>query len=87
MIIKCLNKLYRTIYHDCKAKGAFVPPSAGATQEGFPPPAEAGQYEAGLTTIDEFDNFEGYMEKVEAWGVKSGIVKIVPPKEWCVIEL
>ncbi|VDB87811.1 unnamed protein product [Peniophora sp. CBMAI 1063] len=49
-----------TIYHDCKSKGAFVPPSAGATQEGFPAPAEAGEYEAGLTTIGEFDTVESY---------------------------
>jgi hypothetical protein len=36
-------------------------------------------------TINDFDDFEGFMEKVESWGVKSGIVKIVPPKEWCVL--
>ncbi|KZV77775.1 JmjC-domain-containing protein [Peniophora sp. CONT] len=33
-------------------------------------------------TMDEFRDFEGYMKKVECWGMKSGIVKIVPPKEW-----
>ncbi|KZS96566.1 JmjC-domain-containing protein [Sistotremastrum niveocremeum HHB9708] len=33
-------------------------------------------------TMDEFQDFEGYMMKVECWGNKSGIVKIVPPKEW-----
>jgi hypothetical protein len=33
-------------------------------------------------SIDEFNDFEGYMEKVESWGSKSGIVKVVPPKEW-----
>ncbi|KAH7908694.1 JmjC domain, hydroxylase-domain-containing protein [Hygrophoropsis aurantiaca] len=33
-------------------------------------------------TMDEFADFEGYMTKVECWGLKSGIVKIIPPKEW-----
>ncbi|VDC01252.1 unnamed protein product, partial [Peniophora sp. CBMAI 1063] len=33
-------------------------------------------------TMDEFRDFEGYMKKVECWGMKSGIIKIVPPKEW-----
>lgn len=35
-------------------------------------------------SIEEFEDFEGYMERVEDWGSKSGIVKVVPPKEWCV---
>ncbi|TDL21606.1 JmjC-domain-containing protein [Rickenella mellea] len=33
-------------------------------------------------TMEEFQDFEGYMNKVECWGMRSGIVKIVPPKEW-----
>ena len=35
--------------------------------------------------IHEFNDFEGYMSRIEAWGMKSGIVKIVPPKEWYVV--
>ncbi|KAF8513261.1 JmjC-domain-containing protein [Hysterangium stoloniferum] len=33
-------------------------------------------------TIDEFEDFEGYLNKVECWGMKSGIIKIIPPPEW-----
>ncbi|THH06325.1 hypothetical protein EW145_g4167 [Phellinidium pouzarii] len=33
-------------------------------------------------TMDEFVDFEAYMTRVECWGMRSGIVKIVPPKEW-----
>ncbi|KAJ7602398.1 JmjC domain, hydroxylase-domain-containing protein [Mycena polygramma] len=33
-------------------------------------------------SMQEFADFEGYMNRVEAWGRRSGIVKVVPPKEW-----
>ncbi|KZT01645.1 uncharacterized protein LAESUDRAFT_815724 [Laetiporus sulphureus 93-53] len=33
-------------------------------------------------TMEEFRDFEGYLNKVECWGMKSGIVKVIPPKEW-----
>jgi hypothetical protein len=33
-------------------------------------------------TMEEFRDFEGYMNKVECWGMRSGIVKVIPPKEW-----
>ncbi|KAG8931016.1 hypothetical protein FRC02_003334 [Tulasnella sp. 418] len=33
-------------------------------------------------TMEEFHDFEKYMERVEIWGRKSGIVKVIPPKEW-----
>jgi hypothetical protein len=33
-------------------------------------------------TMDEFRDFEEYMMKVEPWGMRSGIIKIIPPKEW-----
>ncbi|KAF9472723.1 hypothetical protein BDN70DRAFT_818235 [Pholiota conissans] len=33
-------------------------------------------------TMDEFQDFEGYMNRVECWGSRSGIVKVIPPKEW-----
>jgi hypothetical protein len=35
-------------------------------------------------TMDEFRDFEQYMKRVECWGMKSGIVKVIPPKEWSV---
>ncbi|EEB88006.1 hypothetical protein MPER_14414, partial [Moniliophthora perniciosa FA553] len=33
-------------------------------------------------TMDEFRDFETYMKKVERWGMYSGIIKVIPPKEW-----
>ncbi|KAJ9094497.1 hypothetical protein QFC21_006037 [Naganishia friedmannii] len=33
-------------------------------------------------SMEEFADFEGYMEKVAPWGHRSGIVKVIPPKEW-----
>ena len=33
-------------------------------------------------TIAEFADFEDYMNKIECWGMRSGIVKVIPPKEW-----
>ena len=35
-------------------------------------------------TMDEFRDFEAYMKRVECWGMRSGIVKVIPPKEWYV---
>ncbi len=35
-------------------------------------------------TMEEFQDFEGYMNKVECWGNRSGIVKVIPPKQWSV---
>lgn len=35
-------------------------------------------------TMEEFQDFESYVERIDVWGKKSGIVKIIPPKEWCV---
>ncbi|KAG9011573.1 hypothetical protein FRB94_008142, partial [Tulasnella sp. JGI-2019a] len=31
-------------------------------------------------TYEEFRDFEKYMERVEIWGRRSGIVKVIPPK-------
>jgi hypothetical protein len=33
-------------------------------------------------TMAEFHDFEAYVTKIECWGIRSGIVKIIPPKEW-----
>lgn len=35
-------------------------------------------------TLEEFSDFEQYMTRVEVWGRRSGIVKVIPPQEWCV---
>ncbi|KAF5348256.1 hypothetical protein D9756_010525 [Leucocoprinus leucothites] len=33
-------------------------------------------------TMAEFEDFEEYMNRIECWGMRSGIVKVIPPKEW-----
>ncbi|KAH6695782.1 JmjC domain-containing protein [Plectosphaerella plurivora] len=33
-------------------------------------------------TMDQFKDFKKFMEKVDSYGMKSGIIKIIPPKEW-----
>lgn len=33
-------------------------------------------------TMEEFSDFEGYMTRIDLWGRRSGIVKIIPPVEW-----
>ncbi|EPQ53152.1 JmjC-domain-containing protein [Gloeophyllum trabeum ATCC 11539] len=33
-------------------------------------------------TMEDFEDFEAYMNKIECWGRRSGIVKVIPPKEW-----
>jgi hypothetical protein len=32
--------------------------------------------------MEEFQDFEDYMTRVECWGMRSGIIKVIPPKEW-----
>lgn len=33
-------------------------------------------------TMQDFQDFEQYILRIEAWGLRSGIVKVIPPKEW-----
>ncbi|KIY62495.1 JmjC-domain-containing protein [Cylindrobasidium torrendii FP15055 ss-10] len=33
-------------------------------------------------SMEEFADFETYMDRIECWGLKSGIVKVIPPAEW-----
>ncbi|KAG0145123.1 hypothetical protein CROQUDRAFT_587328 [Cronartium quercuum f. sp. fusiforme G11] len=32
--------------------------------------------------MDQFEDFYGYINKIDRWGMRSGIIKIIPPKEW-----
>ena len=50
--------IYRTIYHDTKAKVPYTP--MAATDASYPAPADSGAYEAGLTTVGDFDTVESY---------------------------
>ncbi|KAF2688840.1 hypothetical protein K458DRAFT_359809 [Lentithecium fluviatile CBS 122367] len=33
-------------------------------------------------TMDQFRNFRKFVDKIDKYGMKSGIVKVIPPKEW-----
>ncbi|KAG2415306.1 hypothetical protein HFD88_006497 [Aspergillus terreus] len=33
-------------------------------------------------TMDQFRDFQYFINKVEKYGMKSGIIKVIPPKEW-----
>lgn len=33
-------------------------------------------------TMDQFRDFKKFVEKIDKYGMKSGIVKVVPPQEW-----
>ncbi|KAI5841788.1 JmjC domain, hydroxylase-domain-containing protein [Morchella snyderi] len=33
-------------------------------------------------TMDQFRSFKGFVDKINHYGMKSGIVKIIPPQEW-----
>jgi len=34
--------------------------------------------------MDQFRDFEKFIERIDKYGMQSGIVKVVPPKEWYV---
>jgi hypothetical protein len=38
-------------------------------------------------TMDQFRSFKRYIEKIDKYGMKSGIVKVIPPAEWCVVHI
>ena len=63
-----------------------LPPSPASDGRVLLDPADDPFAQRGIPvftpTMDEFRDFEGYMNKIEPWGMRSGIVKVVPPKEW-----
>ncbi|KAI9459382.1 eukaryotic translation initiation factor 4E class II [Russula earlei] len=48
-----------TIYHDTKTKAPYTPNTAPDASS-YPAAADSGTYEAGLTTVGEFDTVESY---------------------------
>ncbi|KAI0641835.1 hypothetical protein C8Q79DRAFT_299359 [Trametes meyenii] len=63
-----------------------LPPSPNSDGRTWLDPTDDPYAQRGIPvfkpSMDEFADFEGYMNKVEPWGMRSGIVKIIPPKEW-----
>ncbi|KAF8500470.1 eukaryotic translation initiation factor 4E class II [Russula emetica] len=47
-----------TVYHDTKTKIPYTPQTS--SDNSYPAPADSGTYEAGLTTVGEFDTVESY---------------------------
>jgi len=47
-----------TIYHDTKSRVPYTPMTA--SDSSYPVPADSGTYEAGLTTVGDFDTVESY---------------------------
>ncbi|KAF2878395.1 hypothetical protein BDV95DRAFT_589331 [Massariosphaeria phaeospora] len=43
---------------------------------------EGGKIPVFKPTMDQFRNFKRFIDKIDKYGMKSGIVKVVPPKEW-----
>lgn len=68
--------------------GSDFPPSPDANGKGWLDPQDDPFAQRGIPvfkpTLEEFQDFEGYVNKMECWGMRSGIVKVIPPKEWCV---
>jgi len=38
--------------------------------------------DCGVQTMDQFRNFKKFIDKIDKYGMKSGIVKVIPPPEW-----
>lgn len=74
--------------HFYGTKGVQLPPSPQSDGKAWLDPADDPLAHLGIPvfkpTMDEFQDFEAYMSRVECWGNRSGIVKIIPPKEWSV---
>lgn len=65
-----------------------LPPSPSSDGRNWLDPADDPAAQRGIPvfkpTMEQFQDFEAYMNRVEPWGMRSGIVKIIPPKEWLV---
>ncbi|KAI9870243.1 MAG: hypothetical protein M1830_004489, partial [Pleopsidium flavum] len=43
---------------------------------------EGGKVPVFKPTMDQFRSFKTFIQKIDKYGMKSGIVKVIPPKEW-----
>ncbi|KAI0315423.1 JmjC domain, hydroxylase-domain-containing protein [Amylostereum chailletii] len=72
--------------HFYGTEGNPLPPSPRSDGKTWLDPAEDPLAMRGIPvfkpTMEEFQDFEGYMNRIEPWGARSGIVKVIPPKEW-----
>jgi hypothetical protein len=35
-----------------------------------------------VQTMDQFQDFQSFVNRVEKYGMQSGVIKVIPPKEW-----
>lgn len=67
-------------------ENAHLPHSPNSVGRTWLDPADDPLAQRGIPvfkpTMEEFQDFEGYMNRVECWGARSGIVKVIPPAEW-----
>ncbi|KAF9005231.1 JmjC domain, hydroxylase-domain-containing protein [Cyathus striatus] len=72
--------------HFYGSEGVHLPPSPDSDGKTWLDPNDDPLAHRGIPVfkpnMDEFKDFEGYMNKIEPWGMRSGIVKVIPPKEW-----
>lgn len=72
--------------HFFGADESQLPPSPNSDARPWLDPADDPLAHRGIPvfkpTMDEFADFELYMSRIECWGTRSGIVKVIPPKEW-----
>ncbi|CCM00034.1 uncharacterized protein FIBRA_02060 [Fibroporia radiculosa] len=63
-----------------------LPPSPDSGGRTWLDPAQDPLAQRGIPvfkpTMEEFRDFEAYLNRIECWGMRSGIVKVIPPKEW-----
>lgn len=72
--------------HFYGSEGVQLPPSPNSNGRTWLEPADDPVASHGIPvfkpSIEEFEDFEGYMNKIEGWGMRSGIVKVIPPQQW-----
>ncbi|KAF9242788.1 JmjC domain, hydroxylase-domain-containing protein [Melanogaster broomeanus] len=72
--------------HFFGSEGAHLPPSPNSDGRTWLDPDDDPLAHRGIPvfkpTMEEFADFEKYMTNIECWGLRSGIVKVIPPKEW-----
>ncbi|PPJ49795.1 hypothetical protein CBER1_03323 [Cercospora berteroae] len=44
--------------------------------------ANGGKIPVFKPTVEQFRDFQKFIDKIDKYGMKSGIVKVIPPKEW-----
>ncbi|PYH88953.1 jumonji family transcription factor [Aspergillus ellipticus CBS 707.79] len=69
---------------DPNAPGTQDIPSVEADEEEVEPDHYygGGKIPVFKPTMDQFRDFQSFINKVEGYGMRSGIIKVIPPKEW-----